>query len=146
MSQADRSHDAPGVTGTRYRVELGSDPAEIPAVRRAVKSYAQSLGFDERASDLALALDELIANSQEHGRAPILVEAWWDGRLVVEVSDTGDGLDRQRVWRSHPPEPFGRRGRGLWIVRQLMDVVIIESGPEGTHVQIELSEDPHIGA
>ena len=144
MSQADHPRDA--ATGTRYRVMLGPDPAEIPPVRLAMKAYAQSLGFDERASDLALALDELIANSQEHGRAPITVEAWWDGRLVVEVDDVGTGLDRDRVWRSHPPEPFGRRGRGLWIVRQLMDVVLIKSGPGGTHIHIELCEDPHIGA
>lgn len=93
-----------------------------------------------------LALDEVIANAQEHGRPPIVVEAWVDGRLVVEVSDAGPGFDRARVWSTHPPAPLGRRGRGLWITRQLADLVSIRSGEEGTLVRIELSPDPHIGA
>ena len=103
-------------------------------------------GFGERASDLVLALDEVIANAQEHGRAPIVVEAWVDGRLVVEVSDVGTGFDRAKVWETHPPEPYGRRGRGLWIARQLADIVTIDCAGERTKVRIELSPDPQIGA
>lgn len=88
----------------------------------------------------------MIANAQEHGRPPITVEAWADGRLVVEVSDVGEGFDRARVWSTHPPPPLGRRGRGLWIIRQLTDLVAISSGEGGTTVRIELSPEPHIGA
>ena len=75
-----------------------------------------------------------------------MVRAWADGRLVVEVSDVGDGFDRASVWSTHPPPALGRRGRGLWIIRQLSDVVSISSGDGGTIVRIELSPDPHIGA
>ncbi|WP_217915198.1 ATP-binding protein [Miltoncostaea marina] len=129
-----------------YSSLLGDDPAEIAAVRRAVRDIAVRGGFDDRASDLVLALDEVIANAQEHGRPPIEVTAWVDGRLVVEVADVGEGFDRARVWRTHPPEPYGTRGRGLWIARQLTDLVTITTGQRGTTVRIELSPDPHIGA
>jgi serine/threonine-protein kinase RsbW len=74
------------------------------------------------------------------------VRAWADGRLVVEVSDAGEGFDRAQVWRTHPPPPLGRRGRGLWIIRQLTDLVVITSDEHGTTVRIELSPEPHIGA
>ncbi len=130
----------------RYRAALGDDPAEIGEVRAAVRDLAVQGGFAERAGDLVLALDEIIANAQEHGRPPILVRAWADGRLVVEVTDAGPGFDRAQVWRTHPPPPLGQRGRGLWIIRQLTDLVAITSGEEGTTVRIELSPEPHIGA
>jgi anti-sigma regulatory factor (Ser/Thr protein kinase) len=130
----------------RYSAALGDDPAEIAAVRVAIRDLAVRSGFAERSGDLVLALDEVIANAQEHGRPPILVEAWADGRLVIEVSDAGTGFDRARVWSTHPPPALGRRGRGLWIIRQLTDLVAIRSGAEGTTVRIELSPDPHIGA
>jgi len=130
----------------RYRAALGDDPAEIAEVRAAVRDLAMRSGFAERAGDLVLALDEVIANAQEHGRPPITVVAWADGRLVVEVSDVGAGFDRARVWSTHPPPPLGRRGRGLWIIRQLTDLVAISSGEDGTTVRIELSPEPHIGA
>ncbi len=131
---------------THYRAALGTDPAEIAQVRADVDALASRHGFGDRAGDLVLALDEVIANAQEHGRAPIVVEAWVDGRIVVEVSDVGRGFDRQRVWSAHPPTPYGQRGRGLWITRQLTDAVSISSGRMGTTVRIELSPDPHIGA
>jgi anti-sigma regulatory factor (Ser/Thr protein kinase) len=129
-----------------YTATLGSDPAEIALVRATVQKLAEREGFAERAGDLVLALDEIVANAQEHGRAPIAVRVWNDGRLVVEVRDVGEGFDRARVWRSHPPEPLGARGRGLWIARQLADHVEIIVEPNGTMVRLEVSPDPHIGA
>jgi anti-sigma regulatory factor (Ser/Thr protein kinase) len=124
-----------------YTTILGSDPAEIARVRAAVREIAEREGFAERAGDLVLALDEVVANAQEHGRAPVAVRAWNDGRLVVEVRDVGEGFDR-----AHPPTPLGPRGRGLWIARQLADHVEITVDPNGTMVRLEVSPDPHIGA
>jgi anti-sigma regulatory factor (Ser/Thr protein kinase) len=136
-----------GVDGQgEYFAALGDDPAEIAEVRAAVRDMAERGGFSDRAGDLVLALDEVVANAQEHGRPPIEVSCWVDGRIVVEVTDVGGGFDRARVWETHPPEPYGPRGRGLWITRQLTDLVSILSGERGTTVRIELSPDPHIGA
>ena len=129
-----------------YTATLGSDPAEIARVRAAVREIAERHGFTERAGDLVLALDEIVANAQEHGRAPVAIRVWTDGRLVVEVSDVGDGFDRADVWSTHPPEPLGQRGRGLWIARQLADHVEISVDVGRTRVRLEVSPDPHIGA
>lgn len=130
----------------RYTTVLGEDPAEIGAVREDLRRVANELGFAERAGDLVLALDELLANAQEHGSAPVRVSAWSDGRFIVEVRDAGGGFDQPSIWRNHPPTPLGRRGRGLWIVRQLVDRVAIDTGPNGTTARIELTVDPEIGA
>lgn len=130
----------------RYTATLGPDPAEIARVRAEIRRMAVRHGFGGRACDVALALDEIVANAQEHGRAPVAVRAWADGRLIIEVSDVGNGFDRSRVWGAHPPEPSGPRGRGLWIARQLTDWVEIEVDAEGTRVRLELNHEPHIGA
>lgn len=130
----------------QYTATLGADPAEIGQVREAVYAMACRNGFSDRAADLVLALDEVLANAQEHGRAPVEIRAFADGRLVVEVTDVGDGFDSARVWQTHPPRHTGTRGRGLWIARQLADFVEIQVDPEGTMVRLEVSPDPHIGA
>jgi anti-sigma regulatory factor (Ser/Thr protein kinase) len=111
-----------------------------------MRELAERAGFGGRANDITLATAELIANAQEHGRPPIVVEAWAEGRLVIEVRDSGGGLDHQAVWQRHPPSPYDHRGRGLWIVRQLMDVVVVRSDEHGTTIRVELSPEPHLGA
>jgi len=130
----------------RYQAALGRDPAEIAAVRAAMRELAARHGFGDRAGDLVLALDEVIANAQEHGTPPILIDAWVDGRVVVEVRDNGSGFEPGRVWARHPPPRYGTRGRGLWITRQLTDHLQVACGEGGTIVRIELSPEPHIGA
>ena len=133
-------------TSGRYVKTIGSDPAEIAQIRHDVKAIAVAAGFADRAGDVVLTLDELLANAQEHGEPPVDVEAWSDGRLIVEVFDRGDGFNRPEIWRSHPPEPSGSRGRGLWICRQLADRVEITSTATGTRVRVEFTVDPGIGA
>ncbi len=115
-------------------------------MRRAIAELAERHGFAQRRSDLSLALDELIANAQEHGSPPIIVRGWFDGRLILTVGDAGHGFDYTTIVRSHPPMMLGKRGRGLWIVRQLTDHVHVGAGPNGTTVRIELTHEPQIGA
>ena len=107
---------------------IGADPSEIAPVRAAVHDLAQRAGFGDRADDLALAINELIANAQEHGAAPIHVVADAGAGLHIEVSDSGGGFDWSEAVLEHPPRPHARRGRGLWIVRQLVDRVTVDRG------------------
>lgn len=137
---------SPSRAADGFVTELTGDPTEIPFVRRAIAELAERHGFTQRRSDLSLALDELIANAQEHGSPPITVRGWYDGRLVMTVSDAGNGFDYGTVVRSHPPMMLGKRGRGLWIVRQLTDHVHVDTRPNGTTVRIELTHEPQIGA
>lgn len=128
------------------REVVGREAGGVLELRERVRDLADRAGFGERANDVQLAVAELIANAQEHGDPPVEVEVWGDGRLVMEVRDSGGGLDHHEVWRRHPPAPNDHRGRGLWIVRQLMDVVVVRSGDDGTTIHVELSPEPHLGA
>lgn len=140
----DRGHSPPPTDA--YVAQLSGASAEVPAVRTAIRDLAERHGFASRASDLTLALDELVANAQEHGRPPITVRCWYDGRLVLSVSDAGPGFNLREIVQSHPPVMLGRRGRGLWIIRQVTDHVHVDHDDAGTTVRVELSHEPHIGA
>ncbi len=129
-----------------FVTELTGNPTEIPSVRQAIRDLAERHGFGQRRTDLSLALDELIANAQEHGTPPITVRGWYDARLILTVSDSGPGFDFGTIVRSHPPVMLGKRGRGLWIVRQLTDHIHVDTSPSGTTVRIELTHEPQIGA
>lgn len=109
-----------------------------------MNDLALANGFADRATDLSLALDELLANASKHGRPPIHVETWYDGRIILEVSDCGAGFDPRLP--TSVPSPGKDGGRGLWIIRQIADHVSIVSSEEGTRVRVELSHEPHIGA
>jgi len=131
--------------GLRYRAEITSR-GPMPGMRSEIHDIAIRAGFADRAADVAVALTELVANAQQHGEPPYLVEAWWDGRLVIEVSNRGTGLDSESVWRTEPPRTDEVRGRGLWLVRHLVDLVDVRTSGERTMVRVELTPDPHIGA
>ena len=122
---------------------IGDDPGEIASVLEAVHDLAERAGYSERADDLALAIDELIANAQEHGAAPIHVvaQADEDSGVHVQVTDAGSGFDWTEAVREHPPRPDSRRGRGLWIVRQLVDRVTVErDGGDVTRIRVDVEQ------
>lgn len=120
---------------------IGADPGEIAPVRAAVHDLAERAGFADRADDLALAVNELIANAQEHGAAPIHLVADADTGVHIEVTDAGSGFDWGEAVQEHPPRPHARRGRGLWIVRQLVDRVTVERQDDhSTLVRIDLNQ------
>ena len=144
-SPVRRSVPVPVVFADATHIEaiIGEDPGEIAPVRDAVHDLAERAGYGERADDLALAIDELIANAQEHGAAPIHVVAEADAGtgVRVEVCDSGSGFDWSEAVREHPPLPDSRRGRGLWIVRQLVDRVTVErDGNEATRIRVDLEQ------
>ena len=132
------------ISGARHiEATIGDDPGEIASVRAAVHDLAERAGYSERADDLALAIDELIANAQEHGAAPIHVvaDADEDSGVHVQVTDAGSGFDWTEAVREHPPRPDSRRGRGLWIVRQLVDRVTVErDGGDVTRIRVDVEQ------
>jgi anti-sigma regulatory factor (Ser/Thr protein kinase) len=89
----------------------------------------------DRVDDFELAVNELLTNSIEHGGGHGALRVWLDdGHLVAEVRDSGH-LDDPMVGR-RPPAPGQPRGRGLFLVNHLADLVRIYSGSWGTAIRI----------
>jgi serine/threonine-protein kinase RsbW len=131
-------------TRTRERVFRRSfppQPSSARVLRGALGRYFSDVGIGEtHASALLLCADEAIINAVTHAPlTPVLVAAWVrDERFVLEVSDEGPGFDVGRAPRHEPPDLDAEHGRGLFLIRQFMDEVRIESGKDGTVVRMEL--------
>ncbi|MPQ96977.1 SpoIIE family protein phosphatase [Modestobacter sp. I12A-02628] len=107
-------------------LELPAVPAGLSGVRRRLGTWLATLGMAERDRvGLLVAAGEACANSVEHaypeGEAGLLhvhADVDVDGVLTVVVRDDGR-------WRTPDREP-GDRGRGLLIMRQMVDQVLLE--------------------
>ena len=110
---------------------------DLAALRALAVAQAERAGLSSnQAQDLALAVSELASNSVDHGGGTGLLRIWTDpGALVIEVTDSGRVLDPLAGRRT--PTPHQSRGRGLWMVNRLCDLVQIRSVPgEGTVVRV----------
>jgi anti-sigma regulatory factor (Ser/Thr protein kinase) len=118
----------------------GSPPivdAEVDApaaARRLVLGAQDGLDRDEL-DDLLLAVSELVANAHRHGRPPVGLRVWIRAdRVLVEVTDDGDGID-DPFFELRPPQ-LGVGRAGLWIVGQVSDVVASTRTPTGAHAMV----------
>jgi serine/threonine-protein kinase RsbW len=109
-------------------------PHELSKLRRQLRTWLDSAGCDpELVADIVLATSEAASNAIEHGAAETqrgvsIVGRVADDTISVVIRDHGR-------WRE--PGPPSNRGRGLMIMRHLMDRVSVEPGDEGTVVRLE---------
>ena len=116
-------------------VAFPARPESAPQFRNALRAFLENARIDgSRINDVVLAAGEAAGNAIEHayrGKAGTFhLKAHVAGsRLTVEVWDMGR-------WRlDGDPE----RGRGLGIMRALVDDVAIESTRAGTSVRLVLA-------
>lgn len=125
----------PAPRGTVQQQPFG--PGDLAALRALAISRAVLAGLPRsRAQDLALAVSELASNSVDHGGGGGVLRVWTDpDALVIEVTDAGLVADPMAGRRT--PTLSQPRGRGLWMVNRLCDLVQIRSVPgEGTAVRV----------
>ncbi|GAA3207961.1 MEDS domain-containing protein [Actinocorallia longicatena] len=90
----------------------------------------------ERALDAELIVNELTANSLEHGGGHGLLQLWRDDRdrmMVCQVSDHGHLTDHLAGQLSVGLSTDG--GRGLFLIHTLADVVLIHTAPGDTVIR-----------
>ncbi|HVS99381.1 MAG TPA: SpoIIE family protein phosphatase [Solirubrobacterales bacterium] len=111
---------------------LPARAAVLAGMRRTLSRWLQAVGADEDEQfDITLSASEAAANAVEHAygakEASFTISCEQDGdRITVVVRDRGR-------WRTTSPPG---RGRGLSIMRKLVDEVEIGSDEEGTVVRL----------
>jgi anti-sigma regulatory factor (Ser/Thr protein kinase) len=112
-------------------IEVPSDPASMVTIRRRMRAWLELRGLtDDERDDTLLAVSEACNNAIEHGYPlepgplRVLVEHG-EGTLVIRVEDRG-------AW--HPTSPSFERGRGIPLMRAVMDTAEIEHDGRGTRV------------
>lgn len=106
------------------------DPAHLALLRRVVAEAASEWSVAD-VDTLVLVVQELASNGLDHGRGPVGVEAHpiADGRVAVEVRDTGAGRPR-----TGPVADDAERGRGLRLVDALAERWGVRPLPQGKAV------------
>jgi anti-sigma regulatory factor (Ser/Thr protein kinase) len=114
-------------------------PAEIAPIRAALRQWLAIAGVSPQLStDVLLAAGEAVSNAVEHGHrtdpnGSITLRASVTGTtLEVAITDTGQ-------WKIPDPVPNGLRGRGISLMRSLMDDAVVESGAHGTTVRLSVN-------
>jgi anti-anti-sigma factor len=110
----------------------------LPGIRRRLGAWLAGLGMGEQDRvGVMVAVGEACANAAEHayrgaepGPMSVSAQVDVDGVLTVTVRDEG-------TWRPPDRDP-GDRGRGLLIMRQLVDTVRLDERAEGTTVTLSL--------
>jgi anti-sigma regulatory factor (Ser/Thr protein kinase) len=117
-------------------VEIPADPGQLSSTRATLRGWLTRAGLDpEQTLDVLIAVGEAVSNSIEHGhreqtegtvslRATVLAD-----RLHLTVVDTGSWIPPQN-------DPNSHRGRGLMLMRALMQDVSIEPSKTGTTVHM----------
>lgn len=140
------------VTDVRVvEVDIPSDVRLIEKVVELVRRECQMMAFAQRqlSFNVPVALTEALSNAilrgnrddpDKHVRVRAEVDAT---RLVVEVIDEGTGFDLDAAAVDPTtPENLGREdGRGLFLMRTLMDRVERLAAPNGSMVRMTLHRE-----
>jgi anti-sigma regulatory factor (Ser/Thr protein kinase) len=112
-------------------------PDQLVVVRRLLRRWADLQEMGDHAGDVVSAVNEVVTNGLQHGTPPVRVRAWTaDGLARVQVHDRG--LTSIPVTAGyHRPAPELDRGHGLWVARQLADVVTTHTDRGGTTVTLD---------
>jgi serine/threonine-protein kinase RsbW len=125
----------------KFTLQLPRDALSVPVVRRVLDSSMRTLGVEETClTDIQLALTEACTNVLDHaadGDEYEVVAGLDDAACVIEVIDTGRGFDGDSLGRAEA-DPSAEEGRGIQLIRALVDKVHFRSRPEaGTVVRLE---------
>jgi anti-anti-sigma factor len=120
-------------------LKLVPHASELAFARGFVIAAARRAGLDpQQQYNLALAANEALANAIEHG-CPCrdgMIEMWVDERgaaLTVGVRNRGDF-----ILEPLPPDPLHERGRGLRLMKHMVDEISLEHENSVTTVQLSI--------
>lgn len=115
---------------------LPAVPANLAVARAALRDWLEGVGGTRAEhQDVVLATGEALSNGVEHAYpdnpGDVVLTAELDSRRAVSITVR----DRGR-WRTTSAAPGGMRGRGLPIIRSVMDQVRVDQGEGGTAVNM----------
>jgi serine/threonine-protein kinase RsbW len=144
---ASYAMSAPNGNGPTVRLTIPARAEYITLCRLALTGIARVRELsDEVLSDLKLALTEAASNSVRHAYAGDddagVVEISYElrpDRLVIEVSDQGEGFDPAEA--DGPAEELSEGGLGIAIIRAIADEVEIGTQPGGKGSRLRFEKE-----
>ena len=124
------------------KISIPSDPDKIQLVERKTERFATRIGLSEDDIDsLGIAVTEVVSNAIKHGNRgdiskKVHIEFTVEDRCVkVVIRDEGKGFDPDDIANPLDPENLYKdSGRGIFIVKELMDDVGYRFNKKGTEI------------
>jgi len=111
-------------------VDLGPQPADVPAARRFLEEHCREWGCSELLDDAQVVVTELVTNAFVHAGTRCELRAGITGRsLRLQVTDYGPGMPDPRS-----ADGGAESGRGLLLVSVLCVAWGVEALPDGGKV------------
>lgn len=123
-----------------WRITLPVDCNDLHSARERIEELAGRLSFShDDVFDLTLAAGEALGNAADHtcGAGVLATVSAYPDRMVIEVTDCGCGFDLQRGSKL-PTTHDDQRGRGIRLMRLLVDSVSIHTRPSGVGTVVRL--------
>ena len=125
---------------TSDTLTIPSNMRSMPEVVAEVERVVEEAGFDEESSDfLAIAVTEGVNNAILHGNRQDVskkVEIRFiqeSDKLTISITDEGGGFNPDNCKDPTNPENISKNsGRGIYILKKLMDEVNISNTSRGT--------------
>lgn len=123
---------------TRYLSLIGRIGEQLAQALGSFSGDREALG-----QHLNLVLTEALVNAIKHANATdpdkeVLIRInVSDRELVIRVYDSGQGFDINGVSDGSCPEPLEEQGRGIYIIRSLMDSVVYKRADGGNVLEMK---------
>ncbi|MGH8014892.1 MAG: ATP-binding protein [Candidatus Zixiibacteriota bacterium] len=135
----------PEISGNR--ISVPSNYEFLTDVDMFIEGILRGYGTDESIiADIAISVSELVNNAIAHGNSQdtskkVIVEINKSGDVVsISVGDQGGGFNPNELDDPLAEENLLKEvGRGIFIVKSLMDSVKIEPSPNGTRITMTKS-------
>lgn len=130
--------DSPVLDGLDRR--FPTDPSAVTAARRVLQEWLRDGGHNDRVDDILLVATELAANAVRSGASSFRLRAWREATgLAIEVADDGPGFEAAPPPLRQTPAVDAENGRGLFLVRTLVDGCTIFTADTGTIVRCRIT-------
>ncbi len=128
----------------KYFVSFSSSVEHLEEVETIANTIAKEAGFDESDSDdISIAITELFNNAVHHGnkddinKLVRLTFIYRNKSLHVTVKDEGNGFRPESLKDPLAPENLmAESGRGIYLVRNLMDDIEYSIDKTGSEITI----------
>lgn len=127
---------------TQEELVINSDMVNLPKVEQFINALCKKARLNSDQSDnMAIAISEMVNNAIIHGNQQdvskqVFIQVdYYDDRVIVAIEDQGEGFDPSDI--ANPTDPqnlWKQNGRGVFLVKNLIDHVEIVSTESGTKV------------
>lgn len=121
---------------------------ELSQIEKLTGEIAQRMDFSKDQTDnLSIAVTEAVGNAIVHGNKKNINKKVWilfnlkKNQVDVLVKDEGKGFDPDKLDDPlHPENIMKENGRGIFILKALVDAVSFSFSPSGTTVKFSLKK------